>query len=305
MEAPEARRYPLVILNPAANRGKMDRYREAVRRRVEREHAEYVETTRRGEAKELTRRAAEEGRPVVIVGGDGSIHEAVNGMLSAGSRVPLGVVAAGSGNDYAWNTLGLPHDPAAAIERAFTGQGIAVDVGLVNGEYFANSLSVGLDANIAVTAEQLKQLPFMSGSRLYYSAVLKQLLFGYHHCPWLTLQLDEGQHAGGQQAQRYVVLAVTIGPTYGAGFRICPRADYRDGLLDICTIRYAPLARALKLLPTVQKGEHADLPEAAFYTARLVSIQARQPVAVQMDGETGSASRFDVSIVPAALQVRV
>jgi len=297
--------HPLVILNPAANRGKMARCREAVRRRVEREHAEYVETTRRGEANELARRAAEEGRPVVIVGGDGSIQEAVNGILSGGRRVPLGIVAAGSGNDYAWNTLGLPRDPAASIERAFTGQPIAVDVGLVNGEYFANSLSLGLDANIAVTAEQLKQLPFMSGSRLYYSAVLKQLLFGYHHCPWLTLRLDEGQHADEQQTQRYVVLAVTIGPTYGAGFRICPNADYRDGLLNICTIRYTPLVRALKLLPVVQKGEHVGLPEAAFYTARSVSIEARQPIAVQMDGETGSASRFEVSIVPGALQVRV
>jgi diacylglycerol kinase (ATP) len=305
MELPAAKTNPLVILNPAANRGNMSHSREAVRRRVEREQAEYVETTRRGEAKQLARRAAEEGRPVIIVGGDGSVHEAVNGILSCGRRVPLGIVAAGSGNDYAWNTLGLPSDPDAAIERAFTGQGIAVDAGLVNGEYFANSLSVGLDANIAVTAEQMKRLPFMYGSRLYYSAVLKELLFGYHHCPWLTLQMVDEHHTDEEEARRYVVLAVTIGPTYGAGFRICPSADYRDGMLDICTIRYAPLVRALKLLPVVRKGEHAGLPEVSFYTAKSVSIEALQPVAVQMDGETGSASHFDVSIVPGALEVLV
>jgi diacylglycerol kinase (ATP) len=254
MESSVSEDSALVILNPAANRGDMAHYREAVRSRSEREHAEYMETTERGEAKKLAARAAEEGRPVIIVGGDGSIHEVVNGILSTGRRVPLGIVAAGTGNDYAWNTLKLAHDPAEAIERAFRGRLVDVDAGIVNGEYFANSFSVGLDANIAIVAERLKALPFMSGSRLYYSATLQQLLFGYHRCPWLTLRLDYGEPAGERQAQRYVVLAVTIGPTYGAGFRINPTADHCDGLFDICAIQYMPLLRALKLLPIVQKG---------------------------------------------------
>ncbi len=305
METLPSARNPLVILNPAANRGDLAHYREAMRSRGEREQAEYVETTRRREAKERARRVAAEGRLVVIVGGDGSIHEAVNGILSGGRRVPLGIVAAGTGNDYAWNTLKLPHDPVTAIERAFTGRLFDVDAGIVNGEYVVNSLSVGLDADIAVAAEQLKKLPLMSGSRLYYSATLKQLLFGYHHCPWLTLRLDDEQQAGEQEIRRSVVLAVTIGPTYGAGFRINPSADYSDGFFDICTIRYMPLLRALKLLPIVQKGEHAGLPEAAFYKAKSVYIEAQQPVNVQMDGETGSASSYDARILPGALCVHV
>ncbi|HWZ17224.1 MAG TPA: acylglycerol kinase family protein, partial [Ktedonobacteraceae bacterium] len=81
---------PLVILNPAANRGKMDKYRSLVLDRVKREKAKYVETTRQREATELAMIAAKEGCPVIIVGGDGSVHEVVNGILSSGSRVPLG-----------------------------------------------------------------------------------------------------------------------------------------------------------------------------------------------------------------------
>src|SRR5205085_2162432 len=111
-----------------------------------------------------------------IVGGDGSVHEAVNGILSSGMRVPLGIVAAGTGNDFAWNTLKLPRVPIDAIEKAFNGQLIEVDAGIVNGSYFANSFSVGLDADIAVYADRLKNIPFMSGARLYYAATLKQLL---------------------------------------------------------------------------------------------------------------------------------
>lgn len=145
----------------------------------------------------------------------------------------------------------------------------------------------------------------MSGSRLYYSATLKQLLFGYSRSPWLTLHLDDDQQADEREARRYVVLAVTIGPTYGAGFRICPTADYADGLFDICTINYMPLLRALKLLPIVRKGEHAVIPEATFYRARSVHIEARQLGNIQIDGETGSSSSYDAKILPGALWVRV
>ena len=305
METSPSSGNPLVILNPAANRGNMTHHRAVVRTRAERENAEYVETTKQREAKELAKCAAEQDRSIVIVGGDGTVHEVINGILAAGRRVPLGIVAAGSGNDFAWNTLKLPHDPAAAIERAFTGQLIDVDAGIVNGEYFANSFSVGLDADIAVAAGQMKKIPFMSGARLYYGTTLKQLLFGYHRCPWLTIRLDDGQQLDETQAKHYVLMAVTIGPTYGAGFRINPTADYTDGLFDICAISYTPLMRALRLLPVVQKGEHAGLPEVTFFRAKSVHIEARQAVNIQMDGETTCATSYDARILPGALWVRV
>jgi diacylglycerol kinase (ATP) len=294
----------LVILNPKANRGKMERQRALMRSRLAREkQAEYVETTRQGEAQELAMRAALEDRPIIVVGGDGSVHEVVNGMLSVGRRVPLGIVAAGSGNDFAWHTLKLPRDPMTAIERAFSGRLVHADAGIVNGRYFVNSFSVGLDADIGVAAGQLKKLPLMSGERLYYSATLKQLLFGYQRCPWLTFALDEDKQP--VETRRYVLMAVTNGPTYGAGFRINPTADYADGLLDVCTIDYTPLLRALKLLPLVQKGAHSAVPEVNFFRARSVHIESRVPVNIQMDGETTSSMSYEAKILPAALTVRV
>jgi len=302
METTESSGNPLVILNPAANRGKIHHYRALLRPYVERTQAEYVETGRRGEAQERAQRAAQEGHPVIIVGGDGSVHEVVNGLLSAKRRVPLGIIAAGSGNDYAWRALKLPQNPAAAIERAFYGQPIAVDAGRVNGYYFVNSFGVGLDANIAVAAGWLKKLPLMSGARLYYVAAVQQLLFGYHRCPWLSCCLDGEQQAA---EKRYVLFAVTNGPAYGAGFRINPRADYLDGFFDICAIDYAPLLRALKLLPVVKKGGHAHLPEVTFYRAKTIHIESKKAVTVLMDGETTQATSFDVQILPGALLVRV
>jgi len=303
METSPSSRNHIVILNPTANRGNVHKHRALIRSRLENEQAHYIETTKQGEAQERAMQAAKDGCPIIVIGGDGSVHEVVNGILAAGRRVPLGIVAAGSGNDFAWNTLKLPHDPSAAIERALRGQLVDVDAGIVNGRYFANSFSVGIDADIAVAANWMKKFPFMSGMRLYYTTTVKQLLFGYYRCPWLALRLDGDE--GDMQFKRYVLMAVTNGPTYGAGFRINPTADYNDGLFDICTINYTPLLRALKLLPIVKKGEHAGLPEVTFFRARSVHIESKKPVNIQMDGETTCATTFHAEMLPGALSIRV
>ena len=304
MERAEALTGPVVILNPTANRGKMDLYRSLLRSRIEQEQAEYVETSRSGEARERAMLAAAQGRTVIVVGGDGTLNEVVNGLLIAGRRVPLGIVAAGSGNDYAWNTLKLPKEPEAAIERAFHGQLIDADAGIVNGQYFANSFSVGIDADIAVAASKMKKIPLMSGGRLYYTTTVKQLLFGYHRCPRLTFSLKDEAYQS-EPGKRYVLLAVTNGPTYGAGFRINPQADHVDGYFDVCAIDYTPLLRALTLLPSVKKGEHGGEPEVKFYRARTVCIESKRPVNMQIDGETTSATRFEAEALPGALWVHV
>lgn len=293
---------PLVMLNPAANRGNMQRYRELARKKATEEQAEYRETTRPGEAEEWARQAANEGRPVVVVGGDGSVHEVVNGLLASGRRVPLGIVAAGSGNDFAWGTLRLPRDLLEALECAFHGTLIDVDAGRVNERYFANAFSIGLDADIAVAAHHLKRWPLMSGSRLYYTASLKQLLFGYRRCPRLAFKLDECEWI---EMKRYVLFAVSNGPTYGGGFRINPTADHTDGWLHVCAITYVPLARALQLLPVVQRGEHRGIAAVHFFQAKKVQVESQLPVNIQMDGETDCAQKYQAEVLSGALCVRV
>lgn len=305
MEAVESFGQPLVILNPAANRGHMQLYRAVIRPHVEQEQGEYVETMHQGEAKERAAQAAYAGRPVIVVGGDGTVHEAINGILASGRRVPLGIVGAGSGNDFAWNTLKLPREPVEALKRALHGRLIAVDAGIVNGYYFANAFSVGLDADIAAAATALKKYPLMSGGRLYYTASLRQLLFGYHRCPWLSCVVDGVNVFSGETERHCVLLAVSNGSTYGAGFRINPSADCTDGLFDICLIDYIPLVRALQLLPIVQRGEHTHLPMVHFHRGSSIMIESREPLYIQMDGEIGQATRFESHILPGALLVRV
>jgi diacylglycerol kinase (ATP) len=100
-------------------------------------------------------------------------------------------------------------------------------------------------------------------------------------------------------------MAVTNGPTYGAGFRIAPKADHKDGYFDVCTIDYTPLLRALQLLPIAKRGEHSGLPEVSLYRARTVHVESRCTVNMQVDGETHQSTHFRAEMMPGALLVRV
>jgi len=294
-------RPPLVILNPAADRGHIIALRNPIKERLLKCGGDYCETGAAGQATELAQAAAMVDRPIVAIGGDGTIHEVVNGIMDSGHRVPLGVVAAGSGNDYAWRTLGLPHDPFAALAIALEGTPVSVDLGKVNAQFFVNSFGVGIDANIAAGAERLKRFPLLDGPLLYWVSTLRELCFRYDRQPILTLQ------RGAQPPDppcRCILAAVTIGPTYGGGFTINPHADPCDGLLDLCLVRTMPWAAAMRALPKVRVGQHGRYPEVRFERLIHVTITSPVPVHAHLDGEVIVGSSFDLRIIPGGLLVR-
>lgn len=291
---------PVVILNPQGNRGRAGRLRKPLEKALAGGKGELALTQAPRDAEAIAREAAAAGRDVVAVGGDGTITEAANGVLSSGQRVAFGAVPAGSGNDYAYETLKLPHDPLRALDIALHGEPRPMDVGQVNGRYFLNALGVGLDANIAAAAEKLKKYPLMRGQTLYWTASLRELLFHYDLCPRLTVHYDEQR----TEQRDYALAAVSIGPTYGGGFRINPEADPRDGLFDLCTIWKPSLPRALRLLPMVEKGKHLHEPEVSRARVRHVMMESERLIHAHLDGEVMMERRFEAHILPGALLVR-
>jgi YegS/Rv2252/BmrU family lipid kinase len=290
---------PIIILNPASKRGAA--LRRWLEREVKKNHCgELVFTTQPRHAEQIALEAAQAGRDVVAVGGDGTVAEVAQGVISSGSQARIGIVPCGNGNDYAWHTLGLPRDHQQALQIALHGAAQPMDVGLVNGRSFVNSLGVGIDANIAATAERMKRTTFLRGHTLYYAASLTELLFRYRHVPELHVTIDGAFH----DRRLYAMAAVNLGPTAGGGFKINPGADPRDGLLDLCLIWKPSQLRALQLLPMVEKGKHIDQPEVQRLRVRAVTMEAAQPIYAHLDGEVMRADRFDVSILPGALLVR-
>jgi YegS/Rv2252/BmrU family lipid kinase len=291
---------PVVILNPTGNRGKTARLRAPIERALADGRGELAITYTAREAELRGVEAAQSGRGVVAVGGDGTVAVIANALLAAGSRGPLGIVPAGSGNDYAYETLRLPHDPLAALEIALNGPAPAMDVGWVNGRYFLNCLGVGIDANVAAAAEDLKRYPFMRGQVLYWASSLRELLFHYDRCPELRVTLD-GQ---ADESRLYALVAVSIGPTAGGGFRLNPGADPRDGYFDVCLVWKPSQLRALQLLPMVEKGTHIDQPEVKRARVQAVNLVSAKPIYAHLDGEVITASSFEARILPQALLVR-
>lgn len=289
-----------MILNPAGANGKAGRLRGVLERRLKGGRGELVLTGARGDGERLAREAAAAGRDVVAVGGDGTALEVGTGILRSGRRVAMGIVPCGTGNDYAFETVRLPRHAEAALEVALTGEPLAMDVGQMNDRYFLNSMGVGLDANIAAAAERMKRVPFLRGEALYYAASLRELLFHYGDCPYLEVTVDGAARPG----QVYAAAAVSIGPTYGGGFRINPDADPRDGAFTFCLIDKPGKARALKLLPRVEKGLHLGEPEVHRGLAHEITFEARGVVFAHLDGEILRATRFEARILPGALLVR-
>ncbi len=289
-----------VILNPSGANGRAGRLRKLLENALRGGRGDLFVTRTPAESQTIAAEATLAGRPVVAVGGDGTIGVIADAMMSAGARSPLGIVPAGTGNDYAYNTIQLPRDPQQAIEIALSAPPLAMDVGRVNGRHFLNSLGVGIDANVAAAAEELKRWRVLRGQALYWASSLRELLFHYNHCPQLRLNID-GQE---DQVRAYALAAVNIGPTAGGGFRINPGADPRDGLFDLCIVWKPPLLRALQLLPMVEKGTHIHEPEVKRMRARTVAMRADHPVYAHLDGEVITAPSFEVSILPQALLVR-
>ena len=291
---------PLVILNPVGNRGRTARLRAPIEKALAGGRGELALTDSIGAAQRIAADAARAGRSIVAVGGDGTLSEIANGILASGQRVPLGIVPAGSGNDYACETLKLPRDPLKALEIALHGTPTPMDAGAVNGRFFINSLGVGLDANVAARAERLKRVPFLRGKALYQVASIYEVLFQYHRCPQLRVSLDGAAH----DERSYAVAAVTIGPTYGGGFRINPTANPTDGMFDVCLIVKPAQIRALRLLPMVKKGQHTNQPEVRQLLVRALELESDKPIYAHCDGEVFTAQRFEARILPGALLIR-
>lgn len=297
---PEPSRPPLVILNPASNHGQARKLRPLVEKALLGGRGELAITTKPGDAERLAEEGARAGRAIVVVGGDGAIHEAGSGLLRAGAQVPLGVAPAGSGNDYAFRVARMPADVASALELALTAPPVRVDAGRVNDGYVINAIGVGIDANCSATAERLKRYG-LTGRALYMTSAIREVIFNYRACPTLDAAFD----GEATPRQMYAVIAMSVGPTYGGGFKINPSADPQDGVFDVCVITRPAQLRALQLLPMVERGTHVHEPETRIFRARQIVIESTGGVVfAQVDGEIIRGRRFEVTSLPGAIWLR-
>ncbi|HET8654123.1 MAG TPA: diacylglycerol kinase family protein [Longimicrobiaceae bacterium] len=300
-----------IILNPAADRGRAARLGPELRRlfRATGARAELVETERRGHAGELAEAAAREGRPAVVaVGGDGVVHEVVNGLLRAagdGPTVPLGLIAAGSGNDFI-KMIGTPRRPADAVRALVAAEARAVDVGCVTcceaeraprGKwFFTNGIGLGFDAQVAVAASGVQRL---RGMAIYAVALLRVLR--HLRTPRIRVVVD-----GVEIADRELLLTtIGNGACHGGSFWLCPDASIEDGLFDVLISDARSVPAVLRLLPRVMRGRHLGEPGVELHRGRVVEITSDTPLPIHADGEIVGAGvrRIRAEVAPGRLTV--
>lgn len=300
----------VLLANPAAHTGKAGaaiRHIEAAFCTALGEGSfETVLTQRPGHAVDLAARLAQDVRTVVVLGGDGVVHEVANGLMARPrtERPAMAVLPAGSGNDYA-ATLGMSMKLGTATRQILNGQRVLADVGECNGSYYVETLSFGLDAAIALSTVDLRRETQSTGTVLYARAGIDQLL---HHRDPLAYHMhlegaDEEREDIDLEGEAFL-FAVQIGPTYGGHFRICPRARIDDGRFDICLV-HPPFsaAQAVGIFARAKNGWHVRDRRVEMHTAEGVSIRFdRQPPA-QMDGERLVGSEFRIVMHPGAIDV--
>ena len=314
-----------VLFNPAARGGRNRALRPLLARRLAEAgvDAEIWETAAPGDAERMARAIGESGGLVVVAGGDGTVHEAANGLV--GTDGALGVLPLGTGNDYA-HALGMADDLAEAARQLAAARPRPADVGRVrwtdatgeaHARVFANGLGAGFDARVAALAAETK---WLGGQAAYLAAVLR-VLWAWRR-PALRARVRavvaEGAASGGAGGRALedgpsaldvdgslFLCEVGNGHSAGGGFLLTPNAVVDDGLLDVCHVRHLPTRRALRLLPQTFSGAHVAAPEVTMARVTALALAVEPAVGLHADGEilTTDAVAIEVEVIPGALTV--
>ena len=296
-----------IILNPMADMGNAWRVARDLRSiTVEHGNVDWSGTVYPGHAIELAKQAGEEGYDMVIaMGGDGTVHEVVNGIMQAPEekRPVLGVVPVGSGNDFA-HGISASKISNQALTRALTGEVSTVDLCLMtdeNGrtEYFDNTLGIGFGAIVTIRSHRL---PLLRGFLMYLAAVMQTIIID--HNP-MTMQIETDEQ---KWEQNVIYLVLCNGPREGGGFLIAPDAKIDDGIIHYAMITDVSRPMMFRIVPEVMKGTHGRFKQVRMGTCRKFTLTSNRPLYIHTDGEIFSGPGTDlhkvsVEILPNALKV--
>ena len=304
----------VVIANPRAGRGKVGSHLPEIERILTDAQLSYrvALTTHPGHATEIARDALARGeRYLVAVGGDGTVHEVVNGMFSDGRPVAadavLGVVAAGSGSDLV-RSFDLPGDALQAARHLAGDEVRPIDVGQVTvtdgsaevTRYFLNIAEAGLGATVVARAARL---PAFLGHARYLAAFW--LMFpGFRPA---TVRLDaDGQTGQAAQTGRWRAHNVVVANCrfYGGGMQISPKSEPDDGALDVLVMA-GPKTDAFTALPKIYRGTHLPHRNIVELRASRLTVEADPPFRIEADGELLGTTPATFEIIPTPIRLKV
>jgi YegS/Rv2252/BmrU family lipid kinase len=289
----------LAVINPVSRHGKGAQAAYGVLPDLkEKFELEVVESEGPGHIKELA--ASAEGFDVILVcGGDGSVHEAVNGIMLRSEKKPvLAYLPVGSGNDSA-RACGIPFNLKKAVEVIKRFETKKIDIGKMNNIYYSNSLGIGLDGMVAHQASSLRSRTRLKGVPLYLKA-LYEVIKNWEPFK-LTFYIEDEKIYD----ESTMLAAINVGRSYGGGFFVTPNAFIDDGLFDVCIVREIPKYEVPLRLPFFIVGHYEWMGIALTKRGSRIRVEASRPVYAQLDGETYAIVEAKVELIPRAIEVIV
>jgi YegS/Rv2252/BmrU family lipid kinase len=231
------------------------------------------------------------------------VNEVVNGIAEVGG-FELAVIPRGTGWDFV-RTYGIPRDLDAAIDIALNGAVREIDLGLVSFRtwagadgraYFANVASAGISGAIAQRANQASKA--LGGKISYYWSTLA--VFVRWQTSEIRVSLDDELRAG-----KMIDVVVANGRYLGGGMMMCPEAEPDDGQFDVLLIGDVTKRDLLFVLPKTYRGKHLPHPRLELLHGRVITVDADEPLPIELDGEQPGTTPARFEVVPHALRLRV
>ena len=227
---------------------------------------------------------------IVVIGGDGTLHEALNGFSNF-DKTTLGVIPCGTGNDFA-SALHIPEDPLKALEIILKDAPQFTDFMQMPTVRGLNIIGMGLDVDVLRRYEKCKRK-----TKLSYTFCLIKSLFNFKYSEFDVV-------ADGKPPVHYrsIIAAIANGHRYGGGISICPTADPADKKLDFVAMKEIKGLKLISAFLKLKKGKILTLPQAVHFNMRNINIDAGKHYTVQVDGQLYEDIPFNVEIVSDTLR---
>jgi YegS/Rv2252/BmrU family lipid kinase len=289
----------IFILNPTSGGGSGRDLLPELQSRIEKLEfiTELIQTEYHGHASEIASKYLEKGfTHFIAVGGDGTMNEVAEPLVG-NTGVTLGLIPAGTGNDFI-QILGFPDRFGEEHwEQFFQQQTILMDAGEVNGRHFLNGMGLGFDAQVAAENYVAPgEVARGSGKSKYIWHILKTLLFYKEK----AVLIESGDSSTESDC---FINTIAVGRRFAGSFFLTPQAMANDGLLDVCMIKKLNLIQRLKILSMVPRGSHVSDPKVNYYQTDKLRISFKEKVPYHVDGELFFDTNFEVSINPSAVNI--
>lgn len=282
----------LILANPTSGRGKGARILAQTLAYLDSQKIRYsviAASSLESALADLSEKELGDYARLFVIGGDGMMHHAINALAQNANALPLGLIPAGTGNDFA-RALGLDiGNPLRNLDRFFATPPETIDLGEVNGRRFGAICSTGFDS---IVNERANQMNWPKGKRKYDLAMVQEL-------PRFKPREYEIDIDGAKFITQAMLIAVGNGSSYGGGMKVCPEADLNDGLLDIMILHPVPKLEFLKIFPKVYSGAHTSHPRVQMLRGRSISISG--DAVTYADGERISPAPVHIKSLAKAL----